>query len=256
MRPQKKHNYKLVLKYDGSNYLGWQAQKNGQTIQQTVEQAIYNILGEHVRLYSSGRTDAGVHALGLTVNFYTDKELSPSKTADELNRLLPFDISVVDFQEVPLDFHARRSAIAKTYRYTILREKKPRDNQRKDVHYYPAPLDIEKMRLASSYLIGCHDFSSFGNNPGYPVDHKVKTIKKLDIIDSGNYIFIEITGSGFLYKMVRSIVGTLLWIGAGKMPPEKMSAILEARDRTKAGPVAPASGLCLVEVIYPEKARL
>ena len=115
MHPQKKHNYKLVLKYDGSNYLGWQAQKSGQTIQQAVEEAIYNLLGEHVCLYSSGRTDAGVHALGLTVNFFTDKELLPSRTADDLNRILPRDISVVDFQEVSLGFH-KLNAIAESMR--------------------------------------------------------------------------------------------------------------------------------------------
>ena len=256
MHPEHKHNYKLVLKYDGTNYLGWQAQEGGQTVQQKVESALYSILNQNFRVYSSGRTDTGVHALALTANFFTDSELSPEYMFEELNRILPKDIRVVEFMEVPLDFHARRSAIAKIYRYTILREKKPTHDRRSDIHYYAGPLDLAKMRSAASFLIGTHDFSSFGNNPGYPVSHKVKTITKLDIIESGSYILIEVTGSGFLYKMVRSIVGTLLWVGTGKIPVEKMPAILDARDRTKAGPAAPASGLCLVEVFYPEIKRL
>ena len=252
MHREHKYNYRLVLKYDGTNYLGWQSQKNGHTVQQKVEAALSDVLDEKIIVYSSGRTDTGVHASGQAVNFFTDKELSSPQILDILNRSLPGDIRAIDFKEVPRDFHARRSAVAKTYRYTILREKKPLHNRRTDVHYYSGPLDLDKMRHAALSLLGTHDFSSFGNNPGYPVPHKTKTITKLDISESGEYIHIEITGSGFLYKMVRSIVGTLLWIGTGKIAPEKMPAILEARDRTKAGPAAPASGLCLIEVFYPE----
>jgi len=179
-------------------------------------------------------------------------ELCSKDFPENINRILPDDIRVLECAEVHADFHARRSAISKTYRYTILREKKPLNNRRNDVHYYAGQLDLEKMRIAASCMLGTHDFSSFGNNPGYPVPHKIKTIEKLDITDLDNYYLIEITGSGFLYKMVRSIVGTLIWIGTGKISPERMPAILDARDRTKAGPAAPASGLCLVKVLYRE----
>jgi tRNA pseudouridine38-40 synthase len=252
MHSKQENNYKLVVKYDGTNYRGWQSQKGENTVQQTVEKALSQIICEKIGVYSSGRTDTGVHALGQTVNFHTHKELIPEKTLLELNNALPEDIRVLEMKKVSPAFHSRHSAIAKTYRYTILRQKKPRYDRRTDVHYFSGPLDIGKMRYAAAFLLGTHDFSSFGNNPGYPVDHKVKTIKKLDIIESDDYIQIEITGSGFLYKMVRSIVGTLIWIGTGKIPANRMPAILDARDRTKAGPVAPASGLCLVEVFYPE----
>ncbi len=150
------------------------------------------------------------------------------------------------------DFHARYCAVQKTYRYTILRRKKPRCNRRTDVCYYGGPLDIEKMRRAASFLVGTHDFSSFGTNPRHPVVHKVKTLSKLDIEEEDDYICITVQGSGFLYKMVRSIVGTLLWVGTGRIAPEDMEDILGACDRTMAGPVAPASGLCLVRVAYME----
>ena len=247
-----KYNYKVVLKYDGTNFKGWQAQPNERTVQQAVEEALLRIFEEELRVYSSGRTDTGVHALGQVVNFISTKKITPEELLDKLNKNMPQDIRALEVREVPPDFHARYSAIGKTYRYTILRKKRPHHDRTTDVYYWGGPLDIEKIRKAASCLVGTHDFSSFGNNPRHPVVHKVKTVLKLDIQEQGDYIYIEVKGSGFLYKMVRSIVGTLIWVGTGKIPPEKMQDILGARDRTKAGPVAAASGLCLTEVEYPE----
>jgi tRNA pseudouridine38-40 synthase len=248
---QAKHNYKIVLKYDGTNFRGWQVQPGERTVQQTVEEALWRVFGERFRVYASGRTDTGVHALGQVINFSTAKGILPDRLLKGLNELLPEDVMALDIREVHADFHARYSAVSKTYRYTILRKKPPRFGRRTDVYYWGGPLDVEKMRRSALFLIGTHDFASFGNNPRHPVKERVRTIEKLDIEEEGDYIHIAIKGSGFLYKMARSIVGTLIWVGTGKIPPDQMESIIEARDRTKAGPVAAASGLCLVEVEYP-----
>jgi len=246
------HNYRLVLKYDGTHFKGMQSQPDTRTVQQVLEDALHSIFGIRFTLYSSGRTDAGVHAQGQVVNFFMDEEIDPQELLGKLNSILPDDVSVLEAGEAPLDFHSRYSAVSKTYIYTILRQRKPRTGYRTDVYYWGGPLDVDKMRRAAACLIGTSDFSSFGCNPRYNVKEKVKTIIKLDIAENGDYIRIAIKGSGFLYKMVRSIVGTLLWVGTGKIPPNKMQDILEACDRTKAGPAAAASGLCLMGVDYPE----
>ena len=252
MQNGKPHNYKLTVKYDGTHFSGWQAQPETRTVQQTIEQAIEDVFGERVRVHASGRTDTGVHAVGQVIHFHLQAGHSPSDVKDRLNDRLPEDVRVSDAEEMPSDFHSRYSAVGKQYRYTIFRQRKPRFNRRSDVYYWGGLLDIDKMRQAASCLVGEHDFSSFGNNPKYEVPNKVKTITKLDIRKEGDYIYIDVKGSGFLYKMVRSIVGTLLWVGTGKIPPENMQDILDARDRTKAGPAADAAGLCLMEVEYPE----
>ena len=249
---QGKQNYKVVLEYDGTNFRGWQVQPGERTVQQTVEETLWRIFGEKFRVYASGRTDTGVHALRQVVNFFATKKTAPEQLLANLNELLPEDVRALEVQQVAPDFHARYSAISKTYRYTILRKKRPRHGRRTDVYYWAGPLDIEKMRRAASLLVGTHNFASFGNNPRHPVKERIKTIEELDIEEQGDYIHMTIKGSGFLYKMARSIVGTLIWVGTGKITPEQIENIIAARDRTKAGPVAAASGLCLVEVEYPE----
>jgi len=245
-------NYRLVLRYDGTHFKGMQSQPDTRTVQQVLEDAIHSIFGIRTRIYSSGRTDTGVHAQGQVVNFFMDEIVDPQELLGKLNGILPDDVRVLEACEMPLGFHSRYSAVSKTYRYSILRQRKPRTGYRTDVYYWGGPLDVDKMRQAAVCLVGTRDFSSFGCNPRYHVKEKVKTIIKLDIAEDGDYIRIAIKGSGFLYKMVRSIVGTLLWVGTGKIPSNKMQDILEARDRTKAGPAAAASGLCLMEVDYPE----
>jgi tRNA pseudouridine38-40 synthase len=246
------HNYKVVLRYDGTAFQGWQSQPDGRTVQQTVEQALADIFGADIRVYASGRTDTGVHAHGQVINFYLSRRIAPDELIEKLNYRLPEDVRVITAEEVPAGFHARHSAVGKIYIYTILRKKRPRFRPRTDVFYWGGPLDIDAMRRAARCLEGTQDFSSFGCNPGYAVGEKVRTISKLDIHEEGDYIRVEVKGSGFLYKMVRSIVGTLIWVGTGRIRPEEMQDILDARDRTKAGPAADPSGLCLAEVYYSE----
>jgi tRNA pseudouridine38-40 synthase len=244
-------NFKLVLRYDGANYHGWQLQRGVPTIQGVLEEAIERVVGRQARVHASGRTDAGVHALGQVVHFKAETELPAQKLRTSLNEVLPEDIRVVSAEEVPVSFHSRYDASAKVYRYTILNCRIAGRYKAKSVHVFSPKLDLESMRKAAAYLLGTHDFSSFGVNPGWPVDNATRTIHRLELRRQGHYIFIEVEADGFLYKMVRSIVGTLIKVGAGKIEPGAMVEILESRDRTRAGATAPAHGLCLVEVKYP-----
>ncbi len=244
-------NFKLVLRYDGANYHGWQLQRDVPTVQGVLEQAIERVIGAKARVHASGRTDAGVHALAQVIHFKAETEISPQELKTRLNEVLPDDIRVLSAEEAPLSFHSRYGASSKVYRYTILNCRILGRYRATSAHVFSPELDLEKMKKAAGYLVGTHDFSSFGVNPGWPVDEPTRTIKRLELTRQGHYIFIEVEADGFLYKMVRSIVGTLLKVGAGKIEPQDMPAILESRDRCRAGATAPAHGLCLVEVKYP-----
>jgi tRNA pseudouridine38-40 synthase len=248
-----KRNFKLVLQYDGSNYHGSQLQLGVQTIQGVVEDALEQILGEKVRIHAAGRTDAGVHALGQVIHFNAHTDISSDDLKSRLNGVLPEDIRVLSSEEMPLSFHSRYHAIGKVYRYTILNSKIRGRYTAKSAHVFSAKLDLDRMREAASYLVGTHDFSAFGVNPGREVSNAIRTIKRLDLRREGHYIFIELEADGFLYKMVRSIVGTLINVGVGKTTPEEIPKILESRDRCRAGATAPPHGLCLVEVKYCEE---
>lgn len=245
-------NLKLVLQYDGANYHGSQLQVGVRTIQGVLEEALQRVLGVKTRIHASGRTDAGVHALGQVVHFKTASGIPVSELKLRLNELLPEDIRVLSAKEMSLSFHSRYDAIGKVYRYTILNSRIHGRYKAESAYVFSSELDVEKMRKAASHLIGTHDFSAFGVNPGREVENAVRRIKRLDLKREGHYIFIEVEADGFLYKMVRSIVGTLLDVGRGKTEPEEIPAIIESRDRCRAGATAPAQGLCLVEVNYPE----
>ncbi len=245
-------NLKLVLAYDGTDYHGSQIQAGVPTIQGVLEEALERILGQKTRIHASGRTDAGVHALGQVVHFKAATTVSAEEIMVRLNDLLPGDIRVLSAKQMPLSFHSRYDAVGKFYRYMILNSRIQGRYKAKSAYVFSAELDLEKMRKAASHLIGTHDFSAFGVNPGREVSNPTRTIKRLDLHREGYYISIEVEADGFLYKMVRSIVGTLINVGRGKTGPEEIPAIIESRDRCRAGPTAPPHGLCLVEVEYPE----
>ena len=254
-------NLKFTLEYDGTNYRGWQIQASTQsnkrqthTIQEVIEKDLQRILQEKVRIIGSGRTDAGVHALAQIANFKTRSSVSTRKLQQALNSLLPQDIVIKKIEEVAMDFHSRFQARAKVYRYTILNRPYRSALFKDKVYFYPFPLNVALMRREARCLLGRHDFRSFCAS-GSNAKNTIRAIKKIGIIKSGcspenNFLVIEIEANGFLYNMVRNIVGTLLEIGRGKLPRGSLKKIMRAKDRRSAGPTAPACGLCLLEVKY------
>ena len=240
---------KLTIAYDGTNYCGWQIQPNGITIEEILNKALSKMTGEEILVIGASRTDSGVHAMGNVAVFDTDTTIPAEKIAVALNQRLPDDIVITKSEEVPLDFHPRYCNCSKTYEYHIINTRIPIPTKRLTNYFVSYVLDIDKMRQAASYLVGEHDFVSFCN-VRTDVENTVRTITALDIITNGNEITIRITGNGFLYNMVRIIVGTLIRVGRGFYEPEKVKEILEAKDRKAAGVTAPAHGLMLVEIKY------
>jgi tRNA pseudouridine38-40 synthase len=238
-----------IIEYDGTSYSGWQIQPNGITIQQVLEEALAQILGEPVRLKSSGRTDAGVHALGMVAVFKTEKGLPLQAFSAGLNALIPPDIAVKSAEEVPLDFDARSDAVSKHYRYTVLNVPFRSPLSRLYAWYFRKPLDVERMGEAAAHFLGVHDFCAFR---GYNCSAKttVRTIFSLEVRREGGLVVIDVVGSGFLKNMVRIIAGTLVEVGAGKLAPDDIPAILSGGKRPDAGATAPAHGLCLMDVRY------
>lgn len=240
---------KLTIAYDGTNYCGWQIQPNGITIEEILNKALSKMTGEEILVVGASRTDSGVHAMGNVAVFDTDTTIPAEKIAVALNQRLPDDIVITKSEEVPLDFHPRYCKCSKTYEYHIINTRIPIPTKRLTNYFVSYVLDIDKMRQAASYLVGEHDFVSFCN-VRTDVENTVRTITALDILTNGNEITIRITGNGFLYNMVRIIVGTLVRVGRGFYEPEKVKEILEAKDRKAAGVTAPAHGLVLVEIKY------
>ena len=240
---------KLTVAYDGTNYCGWQVQPNGITVQEVLNQCLSEFTGENIETIGASRTDAGVHALGNVAVFDTEMRMPGDKFSFALNQSLPEDIRIQKSEEVDADFHPRYVKSQKTYEYRILNCRFPIPTERFYSHFTYIPLDVDKMKEAASYLIGEHDFKSFCGT-GAQVKTTVRTVKEIQIEKSGDRITIRITGEGFLYNMVRIIAGTLMDIGGGLYPPEKMKEILEAKDRKKAGPTAPARGLTLMKIQY------
>jgi len=242
-------NIKLVIEYDGTNYRGWQVQPDCPTVQGELELALKQITGETLRVTGSGRTDTGVHALGQVANFHTSSDMPVEKMRRALNAILSDDIVVLDLSEVSESFNARHSARSKRYRYSILNRIAPSALQRCQTVHVAQPLDVAAMREAAGYLVGTFDFSSFACNSGKE-DDPVRTVMEIAIEKRDDYVIVEMEAISFLYKMVRSIVGTLIEVGRGKMLPIDVLTILQARDRKIAGQTAPARGLVLVEVKY------
>lgn len=243
-------NYKMIIAYDGSRYYGWEHQPNTDlTIQGKLEAVLTELAGEPVEVIGAGRTDAGVHARGMVANARFDTGLSPEKIRDYMNRYLPDDIAVLDVREAAEGFHSRYKAQGKTYQYTCYVGGTKPLFQRKYVHVLEALPDIEAMRRAAEYLMGTHDFASFCGNPRMKKS-TVRTVDKIDIVRKGEYLTLTYHGTGFLQYMVRILTGTLLEVGSGRRSPESMQELLEAGDRSLAGPTAPAKGLCLLKVDY------
>jgi tRNA pseudouridine38-40 synthase len=243
-------NFKLLIEYDGSSYFGWQRQKDPNTIQGTIERTIHRLTGRDVVLSGSGRTDAGVHALGQVANFHVDTRLATDDIGRALNSLLPEDIVILSCNEMPEDFHARFKALSKTYRYCLLNRSVPPAIGRQYAWYIKKPLNIDAMRSALTHIRGTHDFKAF-EGAGSPRAHSVRHVMKAEIFERNGYgIDFEIEADGFLRHMVRNIVGTLVDIGLDKIPPDDLGRIRETTDRGKAGITAPPHGLFLVRVNY------
>ncbi len=245
-------NIKLTIEYDGKDFNGWQKQPGKLNIQGEIERAIQEITGEEVELIGSGRTDAGVHALGQVANFKTNSTIPIDKIPYAINSKLKRTIRIKHAEEVDERFHSRYNCKRKTYRYTICNSIQGTALYRNMEYHIPQPLHVEKMQQAVTYFEGEHDFKAFKSSGG---SHKssVRTIYKAIVKQEGERILIELTGNGFLYNMVRIIVGTLLKVGMEEIQPEDIPHIIASQDRNQAGKTVPAHGLCLVEVNYEDE---
>jgi tRNA pseudouridine38-40 synthase len=248
-------NLKLVLAYDGSEFSGWQVQPDAATIQGTLASAIGRVTGEKVLPQGSGRTDAGVHALAQVATFATESPIPEQNLAKALNDILPPSIRVLDATEAPQEFHARKSANAKTYRYRMHRGAICPPFLARYVWHYPYPVDEDAMRLAATFVLGEHDFTSFAavDSERGREDETISNVRR--IFESTwertkEELIYTVRGNGFLYHMVRNLVGTFVLVGKGTLKPDSIAEILRARNRSAAGATAPAGGLFLVSVEY------
>lgn len=241
-------NIKLVIHYDGTGYHGWVTQPGMPTVQATIEAAIEKLTGQKIKIKGSSRTDAGVHALGQAANFQIDSPVPTENFQNALNNLLPEDIAIANVQEVPESFDAISDTVSKRYSYIIYTDP-VRYVLGQNMWNRPGPLDVDKMNKAASMLVGTHDFKSFASAADQR-ESSVRTITECNVRQGGKLISVDVAADGFLYNMVRNIVGTLVEIGRGRWEPEYINDILDAKDRNAAGPIAPAGGLCLMEIFY------
>ena len=242
-------NIKLIIEYDGTNYYGWQKQNDKVTIQGTLEEAVRNLTKEENEIIGCSRTDSGVHARGFVATFKTESTVPPHKFREAINYRLPDDIVILSSEEVSEDFHPRYLAKGKTYEYTIYNNLVPTALNRLYSYHYKYSLDIEVMKNACHFFKGTHDFKAF-RSEGSSVKTTVRTIYDVNIKIDGDFIKISVSGDGFLYNMVRIIVGTLINVGRGKITPEDIEKIILGRERKAAGDCVPAKGLKLTEVYY------
>lgn len=244
--------YKMTISYDGSSFGGWQIQPNVVSIQALIEQALSTILCKQISICGSGRTDAGVHALGQVAHFSYDQILDIDNILASLNALLPLDIRILSLELAPKNFHARFSAVSKTYHYRLHLDSIPDPFKQRYAYHVLHSIDLGLLKQAASFFIGTHDFTSFANAPGQgsAARDAIRTLHRLDVIEETGGVRLEFQGNGFLYKMVRNIVGTLLDVCAGKMDKNQILKILAAKDRRLAGRSAPAQGLILVCVDF------
>jgi tRNA pseudouridine38-40 synthase len=240
---------KLVVAYDGTNYCGWQVQPGKTTIESVLNDQLKRLLKEDVKVIGASRTDSGVHAFGNVAVFDTETRIPGEKISYALNQKLPEDIRIQESSEVESDFHPRRCRCQKTYEYKILNCRFPNPVCRLYTHFFYQPLNVEQMKKGAEFLVGRHDFKSFCS-AGSQVEDTVREIYDLVIQKDGDIVTLQIRGSGFLYNMVRIIAGTLIQVGIGKYEPERIKDIIEAKDRSFAGPTAPAKGLTLVKIDY------
>lgn len=236
----------LTVAYDGTAYHGWQIQPNGETIEGVLNRCLSELLEEKIEVTGASRTDSGVHALCNIAVFDTETNIPPQKLTYALNARLPEDIRIQASKETAPDFHPRHCDSRKTYEYRIYHAAVPMPTERLYAYFTYTPLDLEKMREAAVYFVGTHDFKSFCNTDSQ-VQDTVRQIESMEVIENGSRITLRVAGRGFLYNMVRIMAGTLLEVGRGRLEPEDIPRIIEARDRDAAGPTAPACGLTLVK---------
>lgn len=247
---------KCIIAYDGTQFSGYQIQPNKRTVQAELEHRLEQLhKGKEVKVTASGRTDAGVHAKGQVIHFDSDLKIPLLGWRKALNSILPADISIMSVEEVAPDFHARFDAKGKEYRYRIQTGDVPDPLRRHYVYHYPYPLNEEAMTRAIDYLIGTHDFTSFCSAKT-EMEDKVRTIYHISFVRNDDELIFRFVGNGFLYNMVRIVMGTLLEVGSGLRQPEDIKAILLAKDRRAAGKTAPAQGLYLWQVFYDEKSLM
>jgi tRNA pseudouridine38-40 synthase len=246
------NKYKLTIAYDGTAYSGWQIQNNAVSIQSLLEEALATILRTPTPVAASGRTDAGVHARAQVAHFTSEIAPDLKRLHLSLNGILPDDIRVLSVEEASPDFHARYSAVSKEYHYHLHLERTTDPFKRLYAYHDYSPLDLEKMKEAALCFVGTHDFTSFANeaSKGSAAKNPVRKITRLDICHEPGGIRLEFEGTGFLYKMVRNITGTLLDVARGKITVESIPKLFEAKDRSLAPPAAPSRGLFLVKVNY------
>lgn len=247
MKKRAMANYKLVLSYDGTDFCGWQRQVDKRTVQGELEEALAKISGTKITVNGAGRTDAGVHAQGQVANFKADLRLKEKDLRQALNALLPDDVKVLSIQKAASDFHARKMAKSKIYQYRICNSRLISPFLLRYVLYWPALLNIQKMAEAAALFEREADFTAFSSNR---LLYPVRKVFCSEIKKKGKEIIYTIEANGFLRYMVRTIVGTLLEVGRGKMEPYEIEDIFNEKKRSLAGPTAPAKGLCLVKVIY------
>lgn len=248
-----KLKFKLLIAYDGTNYEGWQVQKTGRGVQEVIEKAVRRVFPGAGRIHSSSRTDAGVHALGMAAHVEIPKaefKMPAAKLALAINAHLPQDIRVLSATKAQAKFHARFDATGKQYRYFVWNGRAMNPLMRSYAWHVSQPLDVAAMRRAAKLFLGKHDFKSFAGTRNYEMESTVRTLTRCDLRKNGALLTIFIEGDGFLYKMCRGIVGTLVQSGRGKFAERDIEAMLAARDRRAAGMTAPAHGLVLWKVFY------
>lgn len=243
--------YRAVVAYDGTDFFGYQFQLNRRTVQGDIEKALNSVTQSDIRVKAAGRTDAGVHATGQVITFDTRWKHSLPDLHRALNATLPADIVISNLQITDSTFHPRFDAISRTYRYQIVNQAWPTVLHRHYAWHVKQPLDMGAMQTAAQLLVGMHDFASFGKPP--QGNNTVRTISGINWRAAEPFLFFEITANAFLYRMVRRIVGTLVQTGVGQIAPNHIETILKAQDLTRSAPPAPAHGLCLVGVTYPDE---
>jgi len=243
--------FKMVLAYDGTEFHGWQGQPGWRTVQGVLREALTRLLREPVEVQGASRTDAKVHARGQVASFSASRNLAPESLRDGLSALLPADVALLSLSPAPADFHPARDAASKLYRYTIFNspQRPVAQLEGRYVWHVWHPLDLDAMRVAAGFLVGQHDFAAFASR-GSSREGTVRTIHRVSVQRAYEKVRIDVEGDGFLYNQVRIIVGTLVEVGRGHWPPQRVAQILASRDRTLAGPTAPAQGLCLQWVRY------
>ena len=244
-------NVRILVAYDGSKYFGWQRQDGFDSVQQRIEEALFGLVGERAHVFGSGRTDTGVHALGQVAHFHVDTQLDDDRLRHALNGNLPESIRIRRAETCAPDFHARFDALGKRYLYLVATSRFQPPFGRELAHWTYEPLDLAAMRAAAALLVGKHDFRAFGNT-GSPRQTTVRTLRALRLLAHQRGFGVLAEADGFLYNMVRTLVGTLLDVGRGRYEPAQVRAALETGERSLAGPTAPACGLYLLRVRYAE----